>query len=132
MLRIRAEEMDAPVSASDVAMIIGATEPTEVRLDEVHPGPVQAAANEMQVELERGHPGFGYIDESNVLMVRLEHKVSCFTEAEPDSATNLYLHHIIAFKVLEELEVSVAAIGLSLRRMRTSSPTPTCGNRSPR
>lgn len=111
LLRISAEEIDAPVSASDVAMIIGATEPIEVRLDEVHAGPVQAAANEMQVKLERGHPGFAYIEESNVLMVRLEHNVSCFAEAEPDSATNLHLHHIVAFKVLQELEVSAAAIG---------------------
>ncbi|MFL4473771.1 hypothetical protein ACIPVK_07235 [Paeniglutamicibacter sp. MACA_103] len=111
LLRIRTGEKDTPVAASDVAMIIGSTEPIEVRLDEVHAGPVQAAANEMQVKLERGDPGFAYIEESNVLMVRLEHKVSCFTEAEPDSATTLHLHHIVAFKVLQELETSEAAIG---------------------
>ena len=110
LLRIRADEMDAPVSASDVAMIIGATEPIDVRLDEVHAGPVEAMGSEMKVKLERGHPGFAYIDENNVLMIRLEHKVSCFLEAEPNSATNLQLHHIVAFQVMKELEVSEAAI----------------------
>lgn len=111
LLRIRAEETDVPVVPSDVAMIIGSTEPIEVRLDEVHAGPVQAAATEMQVKFERGQPGFAYIEESDILMVRLEHKVSCFIDGEPESATNLHLHHIVAFQVLQELEVSAAAVG---------------------
>ncbi|WJH26708.1 hypothetical protein [Pseudarthrobacter defluvii] len=111
LLRIRAEEMDAPVVPSDVSQIVQATEPIEVRLDEVHAGPVQAAASEMQVKLERGQPGFAYIEESDVLMVRLEHKVSCFLESAPDAPTDLRLHHIVAFKVLQELEVSADAIG---------------------
>jgi hypothetical protein len=111
LLRIRAEETDVPVVPSDVAMIIGATEPIEVRLDEVHAGPVQAAAAEMQVKFERGQPGFAYIEESDILMVRLEHKVSCFTKDEPESATTLHLHHIVAFQVLQELEVSAASVG---------------------
>lgn len=111
LLRIRPEDTDTSVSASDVAMIIGATEPIEVRLDEVHAGPVQTVGNEMQVKLERGQPGFAYVEETNVLMVRLEHTVSCFTEAEPESATNLNLQHIVVFKVLQDLEISAAAVG---------------------
>ncbi|UUL75722.1 hypothetical protein NG819_16315 [Pseudarthrobacter sp. Fe7] len=111
LLRIRADETDVPVVPSDVAMIIGATEPIEVRLDEVHAGPVAAAAAEMQVKFERGQPGFAYVEERDVLMVRLEHKVSCFTADEPESATNVHMQHIVAFQVLHELEVSAAAIG---------------------
>ncbi len=111
LLRIRSDEVDEPVSVSDVAAIIGAMELVEIRLDEVHAGPVQVVNNEMQVKLERGQPGFAYVEDDEVLMIRLEHRVSCFTEAEPDLTTDLNLHHIVVFKVLQDIEVSAAAVG---------------------
>ncbi|WCI08115.1 hypothetical protein PJ267_16825 [Arthrobacter sp. OVS8] len=111
LLRIRAEETEAPVRPSDVALIIGATEPIDVRLDEVHAGPVAGVSAEMQVKFERGQPGFAYVDETDVLMVRLEHKVSCFIKDNPGTETTINLHHIVAFQVRSELDVSAAAVG---------------------
>lgn len=109
LLTIKSGETNRVVSPVDVAAIVDATEPFEVRLDEVHAGPVMTAAAEMQVELGRGEPSYGYVAVDEVLLVRLEHRLSCFVEVGGPS-TDIRAHHIVAFRVLKELQVDAAVI----------------------
>ncbi|MBX7444508.1 MULTISPECIES: hypothetical protein [unclassified Arthrobacter] len=110
LLRIHAEPEDAAVNPSDVAALVAATEPVEVRLDEVHAGPVQSAAADMTVRLVRGEPGFAYDPAADVLLVRLEHILSCFAGQDEDNATTIRANHIVAFNVLGELNVHAATV----------------------
>ncbi|GAA1757533.1 hypothetical protein GCM10009712_02970 [Pseudarthrobacter sulfonivorans] len=110
LLRIHAEPEDAAVNPSEVAALVAATEPVQVRLDEVHAGPVQSAAADMTVKLVRGEPGFAYDPEANVLLVRLEHVLSCFAGQGEDNATIIRANHIVAFSVIGELDVSAATV----------------------
>lgn len=110
LLNIRHEDAEVPVSPEDVASVVAATEPLEVRLDEVHAGPVSSGSIEMKVKLSRDEPGYAYLPESEVLLVRLEHSLSCFEASSPDRTTDIRAHHIAAFKVTQQLDVEHAVL----------------------
>ena len=110
LLRIHAESEDAAVNPSEVAALVAATEPVQVRLDEVHAGPVQSAAADMTVKLVRGEPGFAYDSEADVLLVRLEHVLSCFAGEDEGNATTIRANHIVAFDVVGELDVNAETV----------------------
>lgn len=110
LLNIHHDETNQSVSPDDVASVVAATEPIEVRLDEVHAGPVLSVPAEMQVRLDKGEAGYAYLDEEEVILVRLEHKLSCFDSSNPTSGTEIGAHHIAAFKVTQQLRVSPAVL----------------------
>lgn len=110
LLRIHDESVQTSVDPSDVAALVAATEPVEVRLDEVHAGPVLAVASEMQAKLVRGEPGFAYLDDQELLLVRLDHGLSCVAGSDEENATMIRAHHIVAFKVVQELDVQAETV----------------------
>ncbi|MFK0007871.1 hypothetical protein ACIQTZ_12540 [Paenarthrobacter sp. NPDC090520] len=110
LLNILHEVTDQSVSPEDVASVVAVTEPIEIRLDEVHAGPVVSARTEMQVSLGKGEPGYAYLDDEEVLLVRLEHNLSCFESSNPTAATEISAHHIAAFKVVGEIDVTPAVL----------------------
>lgn len=59
----------------------------------------------MEVKLGKGEPGYAYLPENEVLLVRLEHHLSCFQAANPEMSTDIRAHHIVAFKVTQQLDV---------------------------
>ncbi len=110
LLRIHDESVDASVSPADVAALVAATEPVEVRLDEVHAGPVVTAAATMQAKLVRGEPGFAYLEDQETLLVRLEHGLSCIADGDEANATTISANHVVAFKIVHELDVQAATV----------------------
>ena len=64
----------------------------------------------MTVRLVRGEPGFAYDPEADVLLVRLEHALSCFAGQDEDNATTIRANHIVAFNVVGELNVHAATV----------------------
>lgn len=110
LLRINNESVQTPVTPGDVAALVAATEPMEVRLDEVHAGPVHEVAAEMRVKLIRGEPGFAYVEDQELLLVRLEHGISCVAGSDEENPTTIGAHHIVVFKVLRQLDVQAATI----------------------
>lgn len=110
LLRIIDEGVNPTVRASDVSKIIEATEPMDVRLDEVHAGPVGAVGDAMQMDLGRGEPGYAIPEDEDVILVRLEHTLTCAPEGVPESTTSIQASHVVAFSVNEPLEVNSATI----------------------
>lgn len=108
-LRILGGDATDSVAPADVAALVAVTEPLDVRLDEVHAGPVYEVSAEMQVRLVRGQPSFGYVEDQDLILVRLEHTLNCSTSTDQNS-TDIRAHHIVAFRVLEEFEVTPATV----------------------
>lgn|GEM_PF-5776652 len=104
------EETPSSVTPEAVAALVAATEPTEVRLDEVHAGPVVSSSSEMEVELSRGEPGFAYIEEEEILLVRLEHSMRCHPTGNSEASTSIDASHVIAFRIMQEVDVQAAVI----------------------
>lgn len=107
---ILSDPSENAVSPADVAAIVSSTELIEVRLDEVHAGPVAASVASMQVSLSRGEPGYAYIQDQELLLVRLEHQLDCSEESQTGIVAEIGAFHIAAFRVTTELEVEAAAI----------------------
>lgn len=110
LLNLLTEIKPVSVTPEAVAALVAATEPMEVRLDEVHAGPVGNSSSDMEVELSRGEPGFAYIEEEEILLVRLQHSMSCYPSGQPEAVTSIDASHIIAFRVTGEVEVQTAVI----------------------
>ena len=65
----------------------------------------------MQFTLNRGAPGFAYLEDNETLLVRLEHSLSCYPEASPHDETKILAYHVMAFKVTEDIAVTASALG---------------------
>lgn len=105
------ETMSPAVSPADVAALVDVTEPIEVRLDEVHAGPVRFSGTEMKIRLERGEPGFALSEDGQILMVRLEHAMFCeSSEDESDEddpePTEIRASHIVSFRISGKISTS--------------------------
>lgn len=99
-----------PVSPEQVASLIAATEPSDIRLDELHAGPAQGASQNMDFTIDRGEPSFAHLEDDDVMLVRLEHTLGYFPAGEPDEATKITVAHVLAFQITAPVTVSNAVI----------------------
>ena len=100
------------VSPEDVQRIVDSTSVVDVRLDEVHAGPVGRVDQAMTVEVEVGEPQVARVDEQNRLLVRFSHSISCHAEGSESEATQLKLWHVVTLDVTEEIEATWPAIAV--------------------
>lgn len=111
MITLREEESPA-VLPSDVANLVAAIEPVSVRCDEIHAGPLAGVdgESELVVDLGRGEPQYALAEEGKLLLVRLEHTVSCTSEGIANgvdaSSTNISMAHVVVFEAKQPLETT--------------------------
>ncbi|WP_457100686.1 hypothetical protein [Microbacterium sp. P5_E9] len=98
------------VAPQDVQRIIDATKVVDVRLDEVHAGPVGSIGPEMSVHVQVEEPQLGHLDEQNRVLVRFSHSVECSPSNGEGSPTKIQLAHVVTFDVIEELETTWPAV----------------------
>lgn len=97
------------VTPPDVAAIIDATQPTGIRVDEVHAGPVHRVPDVMKAGIVASESAFAQLPDNNVLLVRITHTLSCQNETDEEVAS-VNVAHIASFTVLADLETSRAAV----------------------
>lgn len=106
MTLLAIESSDSPaVSPQDIQRIIDATKVVDVRLDEVHAGPVGALAPSMSVDVKVQEPEVGRLDELNQVLVRFTHAVQC-APAAGGAPTQITVSHVVVFDVLAELRTN--------------------------
>lgn len=104
MSRLTIEESDnLDVRPDDVHRLIDATQVVDVRLDEVHAGPVGALTDSMLITVDVDEPQIGRTEDPDRVLVRLTHRVTCSPEEGSDAATHLQLSHVVALDVVSEL-----------------------------
>lgn len=101
---------DHIVQTEDVQSLIAATEVIEVRLDEVHAGPLGVLSDPLIVNVRVDEPQIGRTDYEDRILVRFTHHVSCFGEATPDHVTDLSLSHVVALQLKEPIAVRAAVV----------------------
>ena len=101
---------DHTVYPEDVQRLISATEVIEVRLDEVHAGPVSRLSDSLVVDVEVDEPQVGRTDAEDGVLVRFTHRLSCYAEETPEQTTNLQLSHVVALQVREQLNTTWPAV----------------------
>ncbi|MDN5997321.1 hypothetical protein [Acidipropionibacterium jensenii] len=102
-------EDDTKVSRADVARIINATNLTNLRVDEVKAGPVKAAPDTINAGIVNKKVAFGSPQGSDVLLVRVEHTLSCRDKDETEIASVTFAH-ILTFHLTTDLKTSRAAV----------------------
>jgi hypothetical protein len=101
---------DRVVRTEDVQSLIAATEVIEVRLDEVHAGPLGKLTDPLVVDVKVEEPQIGRTDFEDRLLVRFTHQVSCFGESTPDQVTDIRLSHVVALQMKESITVRSAVV----------------------
>ncbi len=97
------------MSRADVARIINATNLTNLRVDEVKAGPVKAAPDTINAGIVNKKIAFSSPHGSDVLLVRVEHTLSCRDKDETEIASVTFAH-IITFHLTTDLKTSRAAL----------------------
>lgn len=104
MSRLTIEESeDVQVHPDDVQRLIDATRVVDVRLDEVHAGPVGSLTDAMFITVDVDEPQIGRTEEPDRVLIRLTHRVTCSPEEGSDGATHLQLSHVVSLDVVSEL-----------------------------
>lgn len=105
------EQSDDPlVRAEDVQNLIDATEVLEVRLDEVHAGPLAKLGDTLVVDVKVDEPQIGRTDFDDRILIRFTHRVLCFAEATPELTTELTLSHVVALQMTKPITVRPAVV----------------------
>lgn len=108
---LQIEDTDnARVSPEDVRRLIDATRVQDVRLDEVHAGPVGVLSEDMSINVEVDEPQFARMDESSAVLIRLTHRITCTTEGAVDRATHIQVSHVLTLQVVSDLTTNWAAV----------------------
>lgn len=98
------------VTPEDVQSIINATQVIEVRLDEVHAGPLRTLAEAMSVDIDAGEPQFGRADNEDRILVRFTHNIRIHPEELPDELTTLQLSHVVVIEAREAIKTTWPAV----------------------
>jgi preprotein translocase subunit SecB len=94
----------------DVQSIIDATQVIEVRLDEVHAGPLRLLDEAMNVQISVGEPQFGRADDQNRILIRFTHTIHVHPEENPQEVTALQLSHVVVIEVREAIATTWPAV----------------------
>lgn len=109
-LTIIDKDDDSTVSADEVAAIVQATRVLNVRLDEVHAGPLTLEGSDPVFVVSAKLPKFAYVKEASQILVRLEHEARVGADESLDDATEVVIAHVISCALEEDLECSAAAL----------------------
>lgn len=104
-------DSDQSMTTDEVAAVIHATRVANVRLDEVHAGPLALDGGDLVYDVQAEHPKFAYVEEAQQILVRIEHGVRISAEDSSDSATQISVAHVISFDLVDDLEARPAALG---------------------
>lgn len=105
-LTIRESESNE-TTPEEVGALINATELIDLRLDEVHGGPVSGGSSEWKVRLDRLPPQFANL-EDGVLLVRVGHELTC--DPGDGNETTLSTAHVLTFQITEDLDTTQATL----------------------
>lgn len=109
-LTIIDKDAESTVTADEVAAIVQATRVLNVRLDEVHAGPLTFEGGDPVFGVSAKLPKFAYVEEAEQILVRLEHEAQVGADESLDDATEVTVAHVISFALEEDLESSTAAL----------------------
>lgn len=101
---------DQSVTADEVAAVIHATRVANVRLDEVHAGPLAPDSGDLVYKVQAEHPKFAYVEEARQILVRIEHGVQISAAESSEKITEITVVHVISFDLANDLEASPAAL----------------------
>lgn len=114
---ISISEEDSQVTRESIGQVINATRPVQVRVDEIHCGPVPSLDfDNLRYRLQRLEPSFAVANDGRALLVRLPHVLQCFTsedgsvDEDETSATDIQVAHLAAFNVLDDVETTVQTV----------------------
>lgn len=97
------------VSQAEVSRIIDATGLANVRVDEVDAGPVKATPDSVNAGIVNKEIAFGPVPDSDTLLVRVEHTLSCRNGDDAEIAS-IKVAHIATFRVTDDLDTTRAAV----------------------
>lgn len=102
------------VEPADVRRVIERTEIRDVRLDEVHAGPVAPLSDSLVARLTRYTPEFLISDEPPAVLVRIVHSVDYVdsedTGDDPGSFATIRVTHVAHFDLLGSDPLDMAAL----------------------
>lgn len=98
------------VTADEVAAVIDGTRVANVRLDEVHAGPLALDGGDVVYDVQAEHPKFAYVEEARQILVRIEHAVRISAEDSSERTTEISVAHVISFDLADDLEARPAAL----------------------
>lgn len=106
---LRADD-DQSVSADEVAAVIDATRVANVRLDEVHAGPLALGGGDVVYDVQAERPKFAHVEGAGQILVRIEHGVRVSTEKSSERSTEITVAHVISFDLVDDLEARPVAL----------------------
>ena len=109
-LTVSGHDGDSAVTADDVAAIVQATRVVNIRLDEVHAGPLTIEGGDPAYSVRANLPKYAYAEEAEQILVRLEHEVKIAADGSLENSTEVSVAHVIAFGLEEDLNASPAAL----------------------
>lgn len=109
-LKVIHEDEEPTVTADEVAAVIRATRVANVRLDEVHAGPLALDGGDLVYDVQAEHPKFAYVEETQQVLVRIEHGVRISAEHSTARSTEITVAHVISFDLADDLQASPAAL----------------------
>ncbi|MGO3210254.1 hypothetical protein ACT3SQ_14955 [Brachybacterium sp. AOP42-C2-15] len=109
-LTIVDKDIEPTVTADEVAAVIRATRVANVRLDEVHAGPLAVDGGDLVYDVQAEHPKFAYVEEARQILVRIEHGVRVSAEESSERTTEITVAHVISFDLADDLEARPAAL----------------------
>ena len=103
-------DIDQAAVPEQVKAIVASTRVANVRLDEVHAGPLNLNG-EAPVYWLRSMPSkFAYLEAEDQMLVRVEHEVKISADETLDDATDVSIAHVISFEIEQDIEVSNASL----------------------
>lgn len=97
------------VSQTEVSRIIEATSLANVRVDEVNAGPVKATPDSIHAGIVNREIAFSPVPDSDALLVRAEHTLSCRNGDDAEIAS-ITVAHIATFRLTADLDTTRAAV----------------------
>lgn len=91
-----------------VAAIVAGTELRNVRVDEVHAGPVGAVGPEMQIDVTPLPPQYDWSSDPEMLLVRVGHSLTCRLDESEGGETPIIVFHVAEFSAEPDLVVEDA------------------------
>ncbi|MBD0023809.1 hypothetical protein GII33_21195 [Gordonia pseudamarae] len=102
-------DTDEP-SPEAVNLIIAATSPAQIRVDEVEAGPVRTSAfTSSGYSLGRGIPQYALAGNDDHLLVRIEHTLT-IGDDDSTAQTTIRVVHLATFECTDDLETTAPAI----------------------